>query len=242
MNQLASDIENTMTKSAEQVKLIGILIGDELAEGLASRDPVVRAQAEGTRDLIEERLAELGPIGEWAGKETGQSIKEGLKSKDETVRSQTQRTKDIIEGKLKEIPPVAATQGGKIGDELGENIHKNVLSWLISVVALVIRKIAEARRASGLGQGALPKSSQNKPGPRAAGGPVSAFTPYVVGEQGPELFVPQASGVIVPNHELGAAAGSSGDTFNTTILAPTRAMSAVELAEQTARVKRIHAA
>jgi len=39
-------------------------------------------------------------------------------------------------------------------------------------------------------------------GGRAAGGPVSAGVPYLVGERGPELFVPQNSGNIVPNHRL----------------------------------------
>jgi len=34
---------------------------------------------------------------------------------------------------------------------------------------------------------------------KAAGGPVSAGSPYVVGEQGPELFVPDRGGTIVPN-------------------------------------------
>jgi len=38
---------------------------------------------------------------------------------------------------------------------------------------------------------------------RAAGGPVSSNTPYMVGEQGPELFIPNASGSIVPNSRLG---------------------------------------
>lgn len=38
---------------------------------------------------------------------------------------------------------------------------------------------------------------------RAAGGPVMANTPYLVGERGPELFVPSASGTIAPNHALG---------------------------------------
>ncbi len=36
-------------------------------------------------------------------------------------------------------------------------------------------------------------------GARASGGPVDAGLAYLVGEQGPELFVPQASGAIVPN-------------------------------------------
>ena len=41
----------------------------------------------------------------------------------------------------------------------------------------------------------------------AAGGPVRAGQPYLVGERGPELFLPTASGRIVPNHQLGAMAG-----------------------------------
>ena len=40
---------------------------------------------------------------------------------------------------------------------------------------------------------------------RAIGGPVSADTPYIVGERGPELFIPRAGGAIVPNYALGGA-------------------------------------
>lgn len=38
---------------------------------------------------------------------------------------------------------------------------------------------------------------------RASGGPVANGQPYIVGERGPELFVPGASGNIVPNHAMG---------------------------------------
>jgi TP901 family phage tail tape measure protein len=48
---------------------------------------------------------------------------------------------------------------------------------------------------------------------RASGGPVSAGSPYIVGEQGPELFVPKYSGGIVPNHAMG---GGGGQTINMT--------------------------
>ena len=44
---------------------------------------------------------------------------------------------------------------------------------------------------------------------RAEGGPVSQGTPYMVGEEGPELFVPRASGKIVPN-ALGSASRRRG--------------------------------
>lgn len=43
---------------------------------------------------------------------------------------------------------------------------------------------------------------------RAAGGPVAAGTPYVVGEKGPELFVPRASGTIIPNAVASSGGGS----------------------------------
>jgi hypothetical protein len=44
---------------------------------------------------------------------------------------------------------------------------------------------------------------------KAMGGPVDAGTPYIVGEKGPELFVPQGSGRIIPNHRLDSQVGSS---------------------------------
>ena len=40
---------------------------------------------------------------------------------------------------------------------------------------------------------------------RALGGSVSANKPYMVGERGPELFVPGAQGNIVPNNSMGSA-------------------------------------
>jgi Phage tail lysozyme len=36
----------------------------------------------------------------------------------------------------------------------------------------------------------------------AGGGPADGNTPYIVGEQGPELFVPKTDGVVVPNYLL----------------------------------------
>jgi phage-related protein len=47
---------------------------------------------------------------------------------------------------------------------------------------------------------------------RANGGSVSAGTPYVVGERGAELFVPNSSGTIVPNNAMGG-----GTTINLTV-------------------------
>mgnify|MGYP005745753627 CR=1 FL=1 len=40
-------------------------------------------------------------------------------------------------------------------------------------------------------------------GKKASGGPVSSGKSFLVGEKGPELFVPRSSGTIVPNNKLG---------------------------------------
>ena len=53
-------------------------------------------------------------------------------------------------------------------------------------------------------------------GLRANGGPVSANSPYMVGEKGPELFMPGSSGSIVPNNALGGNSGG-GVIINQTI-------------------------
>jgi hypothetical protein len=49
-------------------------------------------------------------------------------------------------------------------------------------------------------------------GARAAGGPVSSGKSYLVGERGPELFVPSGSGNIVPNSAMGG-----GTVINLTV-------------------------
>jgi hypothetical protein len=50
-------------------------------------------------------------------------------------------------------------------------------------------------------------------GGKAMGGPVNAGTSYVVGERGPELFMPNTSGTIIPNNKL----GGGGTVINLTV-------------------------
>jgi phage-related minor tail protein len=54
---------------------------------------------------------------------------------------------------------------------------------------------------------------------RANGGPVSGGTPYVVGERGPELFVPSNNGGVMSNNDMRAAMGSRpGGAGGSTVL------------------------
>lgn len=51
-------------------------------------------------------------------------------------------------------------------------------------------------------------------GARAAGGPVTANKPYLVGEKGPEIVVPGSSGTVIPNRHIGQAQGGGAVTIN----------------------------
>ena len=51
-------------------------------------------------------------------------------------------------------------------------------------------------------------------GRRANGGPVTSGSPYIVGERGPELFVPGRSGTIIPNERMGGVSGTTNVVVN----------------------------
>ena len=89
---------------------------------------------------------------------------------------------------------------------------KNGLKGMLSgFLNLIRRMIAEAAAATILqslfggfiGQGGFLGALAGALIPRAMGGSVSAGTPYLVGERGPEMFVPGTSGNIVPNNKMG---------------------------------------
>jgi hypothetical protein len=86
----------------------------------------------------------------------------------------------------------------------GQKLGEVVRSLGRDLVRLVFSQLVTQPLAAGIG-GAI--KSAFLPG-RAIGGPVASGSPYVVGEQGPELFVPHASGTIVPNNKMGGGSGS----------------------------------
>jgi len=71
---------------------------------------------------------------------------------------------------------------------------------------------------NGLGTGGAPNAYASATGAsftRASGGTVSSDTPYMIGERGPELFVPGSSGTVIPTNNLASAmAGGGGQTVN----------------------------
>lgn len=83
-------------------------------------------------------------------------------------------------------------------------VLKNILTLPASaIIAIGVGAIAVGEILKNLGN--------NIPG-RALGGPVGAGNTYIVGEKGPEIFVPSVSGTIIPNNQIGnVRAGNFGN-------------------------------
>lgn len=93
------------------------------------------------------------------------------------------------------------------GENAGDSFKKFFKTLVTQIIADVIRLsiiqpiLGAIMSPFGFGFGAGGNIIK-LPG-KADGGPVASGSAYVVGERGPELFVPSSSGSIVPNHALG---------------------------------------
>ena len=111
------------------------------------------------------------------------------------------------------------------GQKLGEVIR----SLGMDLMRMVFQQTVTRPLAEGISGAILA-------GFRAEGGPVNAGRPYMVGEKGPELFVPHSSGSIVPNGAMGSSGGGTGGvTVNYNIAAGVSRAELVPILEQERR-------
>lgn len=106
-----------------------------------------------------------------------------------------------------------AVKGGTMGFQAGSAL--TLATGGTGALAIPILTALGALLGGGLGYFGS-GAAMDAVGARAAGGPVGKDTPYVVGEEGPEIFVPKSAGDIVPNDRLGAGA-AIGDNFSQAI-------------------------
>ena len=103
----------------------------------------------------------------------------------------------------------AAISGAKSFKEAIKDMAKGVIDSLIKMMVQywIVKPLFDAIG----GAMGMPTST---PTGKAIGGSVQSGQPYMVGERGPELFVPNSQGSIVPNGQTG---GGGGVTINQTI-------------------------
>ena len=195
-----------MTTRAMQVANIAFLL-----DRLAADTPPNQQIRELTENALEaiERRQKAGDATEALTKKTAQGLEDGL---------------------------TAALTGGKF------EVKNFVNEILAEIVRLqIVRPMLASIFAGGQSGGGVDWASiiggvVSGAAGKAVGGPVSGGTTYLVGERGPELFVPSTAGKIVPNNALGGGSptivqtnyiDSSTDQANLAQIAATAATQAV---------------
>jgi hypothetical protein len=138
------------------------------------------------------------------------SWSDSLPSMEENLQSLTKQGLDGLTDSL----AAGVTGAANFADAI-KSMAKSVVDSLIKM--LIQKYIVDAafgfitKSIAGFGQ-----STSNIAGhadfvgpmqPKALGGPVQGKSPYLVGERGPELFIPNSSGNIIPNNQMGGGAG-----------------------------------
>jgi lambda family phage tail tape measure protein len=109
-------------------------------------------------------------------------------------------------------------ESGKLSfSSFAESVIKDIIKIQLRMQASQLLQMGIKFAMSAFG-GAGPEPLGNLGGAgfpaRANGGSVTENSPYMVGERGVELFVPQRSGTIIPNNQLSNVMGGGGTTFN----------------------------
>lgn len=105
-----------------------------------------------------------------------------------------------------------------MGENIGTSLIRSIKAAAAELIAsglldlLMGKQNGSGGRSGGLLSAGIAAVGSLFRGPRAAGGPVSAGSAYLVGERGPEPFFPGRSGTILPNSALRGIRGRDAAT------------------------------
>jgi len=232
-NTMLEDFFTNVQNAANKARTEGIEGVGEALEGLGEAVPTTTAT-----DWVENLITTLQEAGVAADEEAriiAENIANGLVSKDEEIKNGLKDTADAVgetvktlkedlEGKfgsaVKGLVDGLATSLMEGKDILGnfKDFFKTIVKEMIAqaIRLAVIQPILQSIFGMfGYNIGFTQTGGIESITKRASGGPVMRNKPYVVGELGPELFVPSQAGQIVNNNEMGMMGGSgTAVTYN----------------------------
>lgn len=220
LGQGAADaIKGFFADAAEGAEEEGATLGSRIAAAVANAFGtdyvgtfvgIIRTGIDRARELIQRAIAALRSM---AG---GGGFAAELEAVDTELGDIQAGISDLGSKGARDLRPLATTLDGiasSFSDTIADAITgagatlKDFVKSAIADLARLAARFAVFKMVTsgfGLAAGGFFGSSFlgfSLPG-RAMGGPVVSGQPYVVGERGPELFVPRSSGTVVPNHAL----------------------------------------
>lgn len=205
--------------TAEQAKMI--------SEAQRKLNEVMAEAERLTRSVMTDEETRAANIADWTEK-----LNAGLISQ-ETYNRLMRESKGHITGVVK-VMGEAAKQTKTLGDtvqQVGQDMADALGSAVLNADSLtgalggVLQRLAQIGMQDAFGSifsyldfGSLfGGGGKAKIGARASGGPVIGGMPYLIGERGPELFVPSGNGSVVSNGDLRSAGAGGGGGVSVSI-------------------------
>jgi hypothetical protein len=166
-----------------------------------------------------------------AGFEVGTTIADEIIAGGSTIVQQVNTLTASVESVADSVSTSLADTFYSAGVNAAQNLVNAIIEQLNASASVIAQAIANATKGATTVADVKSKVEKKpkqviptpapkpKPKPfdfgfRANGGPVSSGFPYIVGERGPELFMPSTSGKIVPNNQTRTG---SVNNFNITV-------------------------
>lgn len=202
---------------AQQTRIdLAQLEGERAGDALVREAEAIKDRLDPTREYIRqlERISELQQLGLLNDREAlaeTNRLADALRGTAQAARESDDVARSL--GLTFTSAFEAAVSGGKSFRDIIGGIQQDLLRLGTRklVTEPFLNAFGEAFGQGGGGGGSLTNilgsigGFSGFGGARANGGPVSAGMGYLVGERGPELFMPRQSGTIVPNGAMGGA-------------------------------------
>jgi hypothetical protein len=194
---------------AEGARRYAEIIQDEQNEALRDQADILKKNF----DLQKEELEKAQALAKGLTDIVRDGFVDGIKAATDETRSLSEALANMLDrlaDKFLNLAANLAFYGNPQGDlKQGAGIVGSLLGSVSSIFNPVSSLIGAGQRYGGMSptkfiQMGGPPALPPLPG-KALGGAVGAGRPYMVGERGPELFVPGAQGNIVPNNAMGGS-------------------------------------
>ncbi len=175
MDDLMYAINHPLELQKNIARINAELVSKNLQDGLKSKDFFIRTAAEQTQQHLHDLWTDLTGIAWDEAHDTSGNLKDGYADAYPQIKSDANQLYDTLQG---------------------------IFAQRIVIPAPKLPNFF----VGGGGDGKKPKNPSNgKTEKRAAGGPVRGGEGYIVGEDGPEWFVPGRTGYIIPHGNPGAS-------------------------------------
>ena len=200
---------DAIKKTAAEVGEALSKMGDKLGIGFktkakAKTGPLI--DTSGLTDIVEEDEEDADDV-DWIAVNKYLDALELIKERTTALKELTVQFIDqFANGFVNLFDKVTDAEGAVLS--FGQKFEKFAVDFLIQIAKMIAQAAIFAGLTTlfklGSGAGFMSEFLGKLTG-KAHGGPVAGNTPYIVGEAGPELFMSNSAGTIIPNNQLGGS-------------------------------------